>query len=163
MKKTVTLVGSLALVSVLIGAVPVGAQARAGGSDEIAALGDRMVGTWEGQGSRHVFEWGVGRRVVKSRSFFPEGDDWVLVSEGWWYWDPAVEAIRGKLIAIDMPGELFEYTTRVGEHEIVHDLVLHGDMGGTFIERWVFEEDGYTWSLEQDGERLMGGAYTRVH
>lgn len=152
----------IGMASAALCVAPLLASAQTTPTDDLASFGERMVGTWEGVGSRHVFEWGVGERVLKSRSYFAEGDDWVLVSEGWWYWDPAAGAVRGKTIAIDMPGELFEYTTRLHDDEVVHDLVLHGEMGGAFVERWVFSGGGYSWALEQDGQRLMGGEYARV-
>lgn len=131
-------------------------------SNELAAFGARMIGTWEGDDSRHEFAWGVDERVVKSASYFPDGNDWTLVSEGWWYWDPAIGAVRGQTVAIGMGIDLFEYTSRLSENQIVHELRTHGEMAGAFVERWTFEADRYTWELEQDGERLMGGTYQRV-
>lgn len=128
----------------------------------LAAFGDLVVGTWEGDGSRHVFEWGVGELVVKTRSYFGDGSEWTLVSEGIWYADPDGDRIRGVTVAVEMPASLFEYTSRVGGDEVVHDLVTHGQMGGSYVERWSFSGNGYTWALEQGGERLMGGAYTKV-
>lgn len=121
-----------------------------------------MVGAWQAQDSRHVFEWGVGERVVKSRSYFPEGDGWTLVSEGFWYWDPTDQVIRGRTVAVGMGIDLFEYTTRLTGDEIIHEMVAHGPMSGEFVERWSFDGDGYTWSIEQDGEELMGGRYERA-
>ena len=133
-----------------------------GQSDALAAFGARMIGTWEAADSRHVFEWGVGARVVKSSSYFPRNGEWELVSEGIWFWDPSIESVRGITVAVGMPVELFEYTSTVGTNELIHDLVSHGEMGGTYVERWRFTDDGYDWTLEQDGERLMGGTYRRV-
>jgi len=121
-----------------------------------------MVGTWEGDGSRHVFEWGVGQRVVKSISYGPEGDGWVVVSEGWWYWDPVAQSVRGTTVGTGMGIDLFQHTARLERDEIVHDLVTHGSMSGSFVERWLFDEAGYSWSLEEDGITLMGGRYERV-
>lgn len=122
-----------------------------------------MIGSWEADDSRHVFEWGIGERVLKSTSYASDGDGWIVTSEGWWYWNPAASAVRGTTVAIGMGIDLFEHTVRVVEaDEIVHDLVAYGPMGGTYVERWTFDPDGYTWALEQDGTRLMGGRYHRV-
>lgn len=95
--------------------------------DDFAA---RVLGSWEGDDSRHEFTWGVGQRVVRSRSWFADGNGWTLVSEGWWYWDPAEESIRGQTVAVGMGIDLFEYRSRIEGETIVHDLVSHGEFGG---------------------------------
>lgn len=168
MRSTVAalLVAGLSSTGLLASPSSAAAQSSGGGAGEDAAtaalarFGERMVGAWEGDGSRHVFEWAVDRRAVHSRSYAADGES--LVSEGFWFWDPVDAVIRGRVVATGMGIDLFEYTTRVGEDEIVHDLTTHGPMGGDFVERWVFEDDGYRWSLEQAGETLMGGSYVRV-
>ncbi len=153
----------LAALSIAVAtATPVSAQLSMS-SDPLADFGATMVGSWEADGSRHVFEWGVGGRVLKSTSYASDGDGWVVTSEGWWYWDPVAEAVRGTTVAIGMGIDLFEHTVRMMKaDEIVHDLVAYGPMGGTYVERWTFEPDGYPCALEQDGSRLMGGRYQRV-
>lgn len=156
-------VGVLGLLACAVSGIGVGElHAQDTGPTPLSAFGDRMVGTWEAEDSKHVFEWGVGERVLKSHSYFSDNEDWVLVSEGMWYWDPGVESIRGVTVAIGMPVELFEYTSRIAGREVVHDLVSHGEMGGRYVERWLFTDDGYDWALEQDGERVMGGSFQRV-
>jgi len=142
------------------GTSPASAQSTAP-SDPLAAFGAKMVGSWEAEDSRHVFEWGVGERVLKSTSYAPEGNRWIVTSEGWWYLDPVTGTVRGTTIAVGMGIDLFEHSARVGAGEIVHDLVAHGPMGGSYVERWVFDADGYAWTLEQDGTRLMEGHYRR--
>lgn len=160
------LLAALSASTLLASPSSVAAQEPGGGPGDDAAtsalarFGERMVGTWEGDGSRHVFEWGVDRRAIRSRSYGPDGES--LVSEGFWFWDPEDRVIRGRVVATGMGIDLFEYTTRVEDDRIVHDLTTHGAMAGEFVERWVFEDDGYRWSLEQDGEALMGGRYVRV-
>lgn len=150
-------------VAVVVAACTLGAgSSLRGQAIPLADFGQRMVGTWEAPNSRHVFEWGVGERVVKSTSYVPEGDDWTVVSEGFWYWDREDEVIRGRTVAVGMGIDLFEYTTRVDGDQIVHELIAHGDISGAFVERWTFREDAYEWSLEQDGERLMDGVYRRT-
>ena len=145
----------------LVGQVSGGDEVRAA-SPALASFGERMVGTWEDAGSRHVFAWAVGRQGITSRSYAAVDGEWQPVSQGFWWWDPGDEVIRGRVVAVDMGIELFEYVTRVEEDEIVHELTTHGAMGGTFIERWVVDADVYRWSLEQAGEAIMGGVYQRV-
>jgi hypothetical protein len=125
-------------------------------------FGALVVGRWETEDSRHDFAWGVGERVLRSTSYAADGDHWVIVSEGWWYWDPGEGTIRGQTVAVGMGIDLFEYRSRVSGSEVVHDLVSHGEFGGVFVERWTFDEAGYSWTLEQDGERIMGGAFRRI-
>ena len=138
------------------------AAAQEAPTTAFAAFGSRMVGVWQGSGTRHVFEWGLDGRVVHSHSYESRGDEWVLVSEGFWYADPELDAVRGVAVATGMPVELFEYATSVRSDEVVHELRAHGPMGGRFIERWRFDGDRYEWTLEQAGERLMGGVLVRV-
>lgn len=150
------------LLSALGSLSPPQLRAQASTGDPLAEFGERMVGTWEAPDSRHVFGWGVGERAVRSTSYALQAGEWVLVSEGMWYWDPGVGAIRGVTVAIGMPVELFDYTSRVTASEVVHDLLLHGEMGGRYVETWRFTPEGYDWVLEQDGERLMGGSFRKA-
>ena len=153
-----TFFGTLVALSTL----PAHAPAQPSSPDALTDFGERLVGTWEADDSRHIYEWGVGDRVLTSRSYFLATEGWALVSQGLWYWDPSAETVRGVVVAVDMPVELFEYASRLEGDEIVHDVVSHGEMGGRYVERWRFEGNLYHWSLEQDGrEILSGGPYRR--
>jgi hypothetical protein len=158
---------SLCLATILWTAPPASAQAE----DAVQPLdrfGALAVGTWEDASSQHVLEWGVGRLLIRSRSYALAGEDPRLVSEGIWYWDDEAGAIRGVVLATGMPVERFEYLSRVRGHEIVHQLEAHGDMTGSFIETWSFDGDGdvYRWRLERPGAdgpvQLMGGVYRKA-
>lgn len=130
----------------------------------LAEFGELAVGEWTSADSRHVLEWGVGQMSIQSRSYFGTEGDWTLVSEGMWFWDPALETIRGVAVAIEMPVSLFEYASRVEAGVVIHDLQAHGQGGGHFQEVWTFGEDSYDWALypsSGEGDRLMGGAYKR--
>ena len=157
----------LALVVVLAGSAPgpLAAQA-AGGEGALAELGARMVGTWEADGSRHVHEWGVGRRLIRSRSYASAEGGWTLVAEGMWWWDEEAGAVRGLHFAVGMPMDRMEYRSRVDGDRVVHELRTFGAAEAVFRETWVFEGDAYRWTVEQPApggyERLMGGAYRRV-
>ena len=160
--RAVTLTGGLALVlSVLLGPSSVSAQQDAGPA-ALEAFGALVVGEWTSEGSRHEFTWGVGRQVIRSQSWFGEAQSWTLVSEGWWYWDPSEESIRGQTVAVNMGIDLFEHRSRVEGSEVVSDLVSHGEFGGEFVERWTFDDSGYDWILEQNGQRVMESRYTRL-
>jgi len=136
------------------------------GGPQLEALGELIVGTWEAPDSRQVHEWGVGRRLIRSRGYFMQDGDWVLVSEGIWFRDDEAGVIRGIHFAVAMPVERFDYRTTVEGDEVVHQLETHGPTTGRFVETWTFDDAGYIWRLERptdDGlERVMGGAYRRV-
>ncbi len=129
-------------------------------------FGALVEGEWHGEDSRHVFEWGVGKRSLRSRSYQESEGGWNLVGEGMWFWDPGQATIRGIAVAIGMPVELFEYRSEVQGTEVVHDLVAQGPAGGEYGERWVFADGTYRWTLEVENEgqleAIMGGAYQRT-
>jgi hypothetical protein len=127
----------------------------------LEAFGTLVVGEWETEDSRHVFEWGVARKVVRSRSYFKVEREWTLVSEGLWFWDARQEQVRGVAVATGMPVELFEYRSKIREKEVVHELDAQGPAGGKFVERWKFGGGEYHWTLEnpQGGEPIMGATY----
>ena len=132
----------------------------------LESFGALVIGEWEAEDSRHVLEWGVGQRTIRSRSYFKSEDEWTLAGEGMWYWDPAQKTIRGVAVAVGMPVELFEYRSRVRDGEVVHDLVAQGAAGGEYVERWTFADDEYRWTLEVEKEGglepIMGGVYQRA-
>jgi hypothetical protein len=143
-------------------AAPVRAQAQTPQEGALAQFGALFVGTWEGEGSRHVVEWGVGNLMLKASTYSGGDSDPRLVSEAFWYWDPQAESIRGIAVAIDMPVSLFQYDTRVEGVTVVHELESHGQMGGSYVERWTFSDDAYDWVLEQAGQTIMTARYRRI-
>lgn len=158
--------GALVIAGALLfspaAAVP---QTTAAGSD-LEAFGALVVGTWEAADSRHVLEWGVGRRVIRSRGYFLIDGDWMLVSEGIWYEDRDAARIRGVVLAVEMPIDRFEYSTVVNGSEVVHELVAHGEAGGRYRETWTFDGSGYRWMVAKIGtdglEPMMKGSYRRA-
>lgn len=154
-------------VVVVAVALGLGGPLAAGGQQDatgLEAFGALVIGDWEAEDVRHVFKWGVGRRLIHSASFFLDGGEWKLVSEGIWYWDGEVGTIRSVQIAIDMPVERFEYRSRVRGARVEHDLRAFGPQPGHFVEIWSFSEAGYDWWLEapaDPGRRLMGGSFRR--
>lgn len=129
---------------------------------------ERLIGgRWHLGNSYQEFEWGVGRRSVKARSYFVVDGKPRLVSEGTWYWHPAEASIRGVFTAVDMPVDLFEYTSRFDGADLVSDLIAYsGAVETAYVERWAFvDEAQFEWTLyavTADGpQREMGGTYTR--
>jgi hypothetical protein len=130
----------------------------------LEAFGALVIGEWEAEDARHVFTWGVGRRLIHASSYFAEGDEWKLVSEGIWYADTEEGTIRSVQVAIDMPVERFEYRSHVRGTRVEHELQVVGPEPGQFVEIWSFSEAGYDWWLESPddpGRRLMGGSFRR--
>lgn len=143
---------------------PANAQVQ---STQLEAFGELVVGVWEAPDSRHVHEWGVGRKLIKSSSYFLADDgSWSLVSEGIWYWDAEAEVIRGTLLAIEMPLDRFEYSSRVEGSRVVHRLRAVGAEVLEYRETWTVSDATYDWVLEEESPtgwtRVMGGTYTRV-
>lgn len=138
--------------------------AAAAAETPLTEFGNLVVGQWETDESRHEFEWGVGRKVIRWQSHFKADGQWVLVSEGIWFWDADADAIQGLGVAINMPVDLFRYSTKVQGAEVVHDLVTQGQAGGTYVERWSFKDGEYEWKLQNptDGATIMGGSYRKL-
>jgi hypothetical protein len=130
---------------------------------------ERLIGgQWYLAGSYQEFEWGVGRRSVIARSYFVVEGIPKLVSEGVWYWHPEKKRIRGIFIAIDMPVEVFEYTTRFEGNSIVSELAAYNADGTKtmYKEVWEFLDDAhFAWTLfAETPEGLkeeMSGTYSR--
>lgn len=155
---------SLAVTVIMASAVPSPVASQSQPSSDLEAFGALVIGEWVADGARHVFSWGVGRRLVHASSYFAEDDGWRLVSEGIWYADAVDGSIRSVQLAIDMPVERFEYRSRVRGNRIEHELQTFGADPGRFVEIWSFGEAGYDWWLEspdEPGKRLMGGSFRR--
>ena len=130
---------------------------------------ERLVGgQWQLGDSSLELEWGVGRRSVKSRSYFAIDGERRLVSEGTWFFHPGEQQIKGVFTAIDMPIDFFDYTTRFEGNTMVSDLVSYGPGGekSVYVETWeLTDASHYVWKLFQktpDGlQEVMGGTYSR--
>lgn len=134
----------------------------------LAAFERLVGGQWHLEGSYQEFEWGVGRRSVRSRSYFVVEGEPKLVSEGVWFWHPGEEQIKGIFTAIDMPVVFFDYTTRFEDDKMVNDLRSYGANGAeeVYVETWEFRDDShYVWTLwkktPEGLSEVMGGTYSR--
>jgi len=129
---------------------------------------ERLVGgEWHLEDSYQSFEWGVGRRSVRARSYLLVDGTAQLVSEGFWYWHPGEQRIRGVFTAIEMPVTLFDYVTRFDGDTMVSELAAYDAAGDSdrYIETWRFSgERAFEWALraEPGGEPLMSGTYQRT-
>ena len=129
----------------------------------------RLVGAqWHLGGSYQEFEWGVGGRSVRSRSYSVVGGEAQSVSEGSWFWHPGEKVLKGYFTAVEMPAEFFDYTTTFEGEKMVNDLRAYDAFGNqeAFVETWEFiDEDRYLWKLFQktpDGlAEIMSGTYSR--
>lgn len=137
-------------------------------SQQLKPFQQLIGGSWFLQDSFQEFEWGIGNQSVKSRSYFIKDNQSHLVSEGFWYWDPAKKVIRGVFTAIHMPFSLVEYTTTFEANKMNSQLITSTPNGeqSQYIETWEFtDKDHYNWTLEQqtDGkfETIMNGIFQR--
>lgn len=130
---------------------------------------ERLIGgQWHLEGSYQEFEWGVGRRSVVSRSYFVIEGQPKLVSEGIWYWHPERQKIEGIFTAIDMPVEVFEYTTHFEGNSMVSELAAYTADGSKtmYKEVWEFLDDAhFAWTLfaktPEGFQEEMSGTYSR--
>ena len=130
---------------------------------------ERLVGAqWHLEGSYQEFEWGVGNRSVRSRSYFVVEGKPKLVSEGIWFWHPGEKQIKGTFTAIDMPVVFFDYTTRFEGSKMVNDLRSYDANGSetAYVETWDFIDDmQYVWKLMKktpEGlQEVMGATYSK--
>ncbi len=137
-------------------------------TDPLAPFERLVGGRWSIEGSYQEFEWGLGRRSVKARSYFVVDGEPILVSEGMWYWSPAEERIRGVFTAIEMPVVHFDYTTRFEGDVMLNELRSYDADGGETVyeETWEFtDDDHFLWKLFRktaDGlKEEMGGTFSR--
>jgi hypothetical protein len=156
-----------------IALVPMQVRSQAPGSGQPAAsplapFGRLIGGQWHLEGSYQEFEWGVGRRSVRARSYFILERGPKLVSEGIWYWHPGEKQIRGVFTAIDMPVVFFDYRTRFEGAKMINELSSYDLTGGetAYVETWDFtDETHFEWKLFRktpDGlQEEMGGTYAR--
>jgi len=136
--------------------------------DPLAGFAPFIGGQWHLEGSYSELEWGVSRRAVKARNYFVVDGQPKLVSEGFWFWHPGEQQIKGVFTAIDMPVVLFLYTTHFEGDTMIGDLRAYAANGKEteFIETWKLEDDShFAWTLSSetaDGqEQSMSGTYTR--
>jgi hypothetical protein len=149
----------------LTGQGPEGTRSAA---DPLAPFEALIGGQWHLDDSYQVFEWGVGRRSVKSRSYLVLEGSPKLVAEGFWYWHPKERQIRGAFTAIEMPAVYFEYTTRFEDGVMVNDLRSYDADGveTAYVETWeLTDSDHYRWTLfteTPDGlQEVMAGTFDR--
>lgn len=125
-------------------------------------------GKWRLADTYQTFHWGVGRLSVRSLGFAIVDGEPKLVSEGIWFWHPELKQIKGYSTAIDMPVNIFDYTTEFQENTMVNKLRAYSSTGSAedYIETWEFTgPDTYEWTLSAptpDGmTKIMAGTYTR--
>lgn len=156
-------------ISVIMAALFFATEVRSEPDDDpLAGFAPFIGGQWHLDGSYTELEWGVSRRAVNARNYFLVDGQAKLVSEGFWFWHPGEQQIKGVFTAIDMPVVLFLYTTRFEGDAMIGDLRAYASNGKetVFVETWKLEDDShFSWTLTSetaDGEvESMSGTYTR--
>ena len=163
--KTRLTAGLLTLVTVLFWNKLLPATETANPLDPFQVL---VGGQWHIEGSYQVFEWGPGRSSVNSRSYIMVNGNPHVTSQGFWYWHPGEQQIKGVFTAVGMPDILFEYSTLFLDNRMMNDLRTYDIKGNMerYVETWMFtSEDSYTWKLEkpvEDGLKpVMEGVFIR--
>ena len=159
------------LLGLLLGvAQPAPSQTAVEAAWELEGLERLVGGRWYlGDDSYHTFSWGVGGRSLKSESYFVTTGSETLVAEMTFFYHPGEQVVKGYGVAIDMGIDVFEYSIRFADDQIILDLQAFGPSAPdlTLQETWTFiDDDHYEWvlqGLDADGSwsRQMGGTYER--
>jgi hypothetical protein len=138
--------------------------------DSLKQFSRLIGGEWHLDNSYQIFEWGVGKTSVKSKSYFILNGKAKLVSEGIWVWHLGEKKIKGYFTAIEMPVVFFDYTTSFKKNQMVNELISYSPEGKPeiYFETWEFtDDDHFVWTLfskTDDGEKkIMGGNYVRKY
>ena len=137
-------------------------------ADPMAPFGRLIGGEWHLGDSYQVFEWGVGRRNVRSFSYTLVEGEYALVSEGTWYWHPQEKVYKGIFVAMGMGIGVFEYETKFEGNTMVNKLKTFDADGNEehHAETWEFiDHDHYVWTLfsqtEEGPKKTMEGTFVR--
>lgn len=139
-------------------------------SSSLSQFSGLIGGEWHIEGSYQVFEWGVGRKSVKSKGYSLIDGKSKLISEGIWVWHVGDKKLKGYFTAIEMPVEFFDYTTRFEGDNMMNDLKSYNADGSeeNYFETWEFtDDDHYIWTLfeltAEGKQKVMGGKYERLN
>lgn len=131
-----------------------------------------FIGSWEATdgSSRQEMTWGLDRRVIQTRMWFRDGQDWKLVSEGAFHADLASGEVVGFAVAVDMPVTHFDITARVGDDGLEFDNRAYAPAGNQMLSKEFWRQDDgpdrYSWHLFQNnnGELTpwMDGEWKRL-
>ncbi len=134
----------------------------------LASFSKLIGGEWQLGDSYQVFDWGVGKMSVNSKSYLIMEGSPRLVSEGSWFWHPGENKIKGYFTAIGMPAVLFDYSTKFEASKMVNSLITYTATGKreAYTELWEFvDENSYKWTLytgeTEEPKIIMEGTYQR--
>ena len=158
----------VALFLVLMLLMPVIAVSKAE-TNPMSSFSWLIGGKWEMKdGTYHTFEWGLGKRSVKAKTYFKVEDEYVLVSEGLWFWHPGEKLIKGYFTAKNMPFVFMEFTTKFEDRKMINKLKAIAKDGKVshYSSTWSpIGKDGYSWKLftgeEGSLKEVMKGDFKR--
>ena len=137
--------------------------------DSLSHFSRLIGGEWHMGYSYQVFEWGVGKKSVKSSGYFVIDGKPKLVSEGIWVWHPGEQKLKGYFTAIDMPITFFDYTASFDGTNMENELKSYSPRGTVenYVETNEFiDDDHYIWTLyaitSEGKTKIMGGKYKRI-
>jgi|GEM_PF-899225 len=128
---------------------------------------ERLVGgQWHIEGTYVVWEWGMEKLSLFARSYVPSEDGDKMVSEGFMFWHPGEQKVRGYATGIGAGVDLWDYTMNFHGDTIKCDLVTYGQYSGDYHETWTFTgEDEYVWTLfqktEEGHKEMMSNVFKR--
>ncbi len=142
------------------------AQESSDDDNPLAPFAVLIGGQWHLEDTYQEFIWGPGKMSVNGRSYQMKDGEPTLVGEGFWFYHPGEQAIKGYFVGTGMGVDVFDYTTRFEDGNMLNDLTTYGDYGGEWEEVWEFTgDDTFVWTLYQktpDGpSEMMSGTYQR--
>ena len=163
MPKSITTVSIITFLAVMLqfSQEPLFSQESDASTEKLAPFSRLIGGKWYLANTYQVFEWGVGNKAVRARSYIIDEGTAKPVSEGNWFWHPGEQKIKGFMVALDMPAVLFEYDTQFSGDSMINELVTYDADGAKTVYREIWEftsEDSFFWTLYS----LTGGQQTKL-
>lgn len=152
------MVGAALAAAMLVGGVTrSGALESKPSASSLEKMGRLVGGYWRIEGGKplnayNLFEWGVGKRMVKFSSHLIEEQGTTLRAEGSFMWNPVQKQIVGR--TMDAAGSLYDGVFNTDGEIWTHDFTYFTANGPVqFHETWEFpNHDTYVWTLFQKTE-----------
>lgn len=79
-------------------------------------------GKWYFEDTWQTFNWGLAKMSVRLESFTLINGEAHLLAEGWWYWHPGEQNVKGFFTAIDQDVTFFDCRTEFEGDKIISHI-----------------------------------------
>lgn len=134
---------------------------------KLAPLNHLAGGEWELNGRYQAFEWSLDKQLLTAKSYTIKQDTVQILSEGIFFWHPEKQVIKGFVKSINMPVDLFDYTTQAFEDSLQSKIFAYGYNGAVteYMEIiHILNDSTYEWKLYEATRQkvLMQGIFKRT-